>query len=138
MSVHATRGVAHRGFVVKKPPFPLRPIRDDAEYDRAAAVLASFVLRDDLTADEQDYFEVLTMIVRAYDDEAWPRDPDDRSPLKRLKSLMETSGMTPAGLGDVLGSRPAASMVLSGQRELSKNHIRRLADHFKMSPAHFF
>lgn len=137
MSIHATRGVAGRRPVKKEHPFPLRPVRDDADYDRAAAALDGLVLRGDLTAGEQDYLAVLTLIVRAYDGESWPRDPDERSPIERLKSLMETSGTTPAGLGDVIGSRPAASMVLSGERELSKAHIRKLADHFKMSPAYF-
>lgn len=138
MSIHAPRGVARRRYVEREYPFPLRPIRDSADYDRAAAALDGLVLRGDLTHDERDYLAVLTLIVRAYDDHFWPVSADRRSPLARLKSLMDTSGTTPATLGDIIGSRPAASMVLSGRRELSKAHIRKLADHFKMSPAFFF
>jgi antitoxin component HigA of HigAB toxin-antitoxin module len=40
-------------------------------------------------------------------------------------------------LGDVIGSRPAASMILKGERELSKSHIRRLAQHFKLDAGYF-
>jgi antitoxin component HigA of HigAB toxin-antitoxin module len=52
---------------------------------------------------------------------------------------MDSAGMTPSQLGDVIGSRPAASMFLSGTRaELSKPQIRRLAAHFKMEVGFFF
>jgi antitoxin component HigA of HigAB toxin-antitoxin module len=36
-----------------------------------------------------------------------------------------------------LGNRALASLILRGQRQLSKSHIRKLADHFKVSPALF-
>ena len=64
--------------------------------------------------------------------------PDARSSLARLKSLMATAGLSPAGLGDIIGSRPAASMVLGGSRELSKAQIRKLAEHFKIDAGYFF
>jgi antitoxin component HigA of HigAB toxin-antitoxin module len=50
---------------------------------------------------------------------------------------MEERGMTPSDLGDVLGSRPAATMILKGQREMSKAHIRAAAAYFSVSPAVF-
>lgn len=59
------------------------------------------------------------------------------TPLEVLRHLMESRGMTPAQLGDVLGSRPAATMVLKGRRQLSKAHIRAVAAHFCVSPAVF-
>jgi antitoxin component HigA of HigAB toxin-antitoxin module len=51
---------------------------------------------------------------------------------------MASAGLSPAGLGDIIGSRPAASMFLSGTRkELSKTQIRRLAAHFKVNAGYF-
>jgi antitoxin component HigA of HigAB toxin-antitoxin module len=41
-------------------------------------------------------------------------------------------------LGRLLGNRALASLILRGRRQLSKNHIRLLARHFKVSPALFF
>jgi HTH-type transcriptional regulator/antitoxin HigA len=116
----------------------IRPIRSEADYDRAVKLMDKLVLRDDLSRDEADYLEVLTFVVERYDDEHYPLAADTRTPLQRLRALMESSGMTPAGFGDVIGSRPAASMILSGSRELSKTHIRRLAKHFKLNPGYFF
>ena len=54
-----------------------------------------------------------------------------------LKYLMQESGMTQADLGRLLGNRALASLILNGHRQLSKSHIRKLADHFKVSPALF-
>jgi HTH-type transcriptional regulator/antitoxin HigA len=119
--------------------FPLRQISSDAEYDRAAEVLDGLVLRE-LTKGERDYLDALTLIVAAYDDEHHPPPGlERRTPLQRLKWLMESAGMTPSQLGDVIQSRPAASMFLNGTRkELSKPQIRRLARHFNLDPGFFF
>jgi HTH-type transcriptional regulator / antitoxin HigA len=54
-----------------------------------------------------------------------------------LKYILEESGMTQAELGKLLGNRSLASLILNGHRQLSKTHIRKLADHFKVSPALF-
>jgi antitoxin component HigA of HigAB toxin-antitoxin module len=42
-----------------------------------------------------------------------------------------------AELGRLLGNRALASLILNGHRQLSKSHIRKLADYFKVSPALF-
>ena len=131
----------HRpGFFTLVHSFPLRPIREDADYAAAVEVLEGLVTKDEghLSAVERDYLDALTRFVEDFDDSHYPLDADARSPLERLKALMETAGVTPAGLGDIIGSRPAASMVLGGRRELSKAQIRKLAEHFKLDAGYFF
>ena len=54
-----------------------------------------------------------------------------------FRFLMEQNDMKPADLGRLLGSRSAASMILSGKRALSKTHIRNLATHFKLDASVF-
>jgi HTH-type transcriptional regulator/antitoxin HigA len=54
-----------------------------------------------------------------------------------LQYLMEQRGLRQADLLPVFGSRSIASTVLNGKRELSKTHIRRLAEFFHVSPAVF-
>ena len=39
--------------------FPLRPIRSEAELDRAIAVIDSLIARDDLDLEQEDYLDVL-------------------------------------------------------------------------------
>jgi HTH-type transcriptional regulator/antitoxin HigA len=115
----------------------IRPIRSEADYDRAVKRLDKLVLRDDLSKDEADYLEVLSLVIERYDHEHYPAADDTRTPLERLRALMDSSGTTPAELGDIIGSRPAASMILKGEREFSKAHIRRLAKHFKLDAGYF-
>jgi HTH-type transcriptional regulator/antitoxin HigA len=119
--------------------FPLRQIRDDAHYDAAASVIDTLAIRDEgtLTPGEQDYLDALALLVEAYDREHHDLGPDKRTPVQRLKSLMQSSGMSSSRLGDVIGSRPAASMILQGRRALSKAHVRLLAAHFKMDAGYF-
>ena len=61
----------------------------------------------------------------------------DATPLEILRHLMDLRGMTPADLGEIFGSRPAATMILKGRREMSKAHIRAAAAYFAVSPAVF-
>lgn len=118
---------------------PLKPIRSEADYALAAAMLDRLVVRDKLSNGERDYVEALTLFVEDYDNRHVPGGPEARTPRERVKSLMESAGLTPAKIGDIIGSRPAASMFLNGVRaELSKTHIRRLAQHFKLDPGYFF
>lgn len=119
--------------------FPLRPLRNEKDYDAAAAVLDSLAVRTEgsLNRGEQDYFETLTMLIEIYDREHYSLQSDKRDPLDMLKYLMDESGTTQAELGRILGNRALASLILNGHRQLSKTHIRKLAQHFKVSPALF-
>jgi HTH-type transcriptional regulator / antitoxin HigA len=118
--------------------FPLRPIRTKREYRAATKVMEKLAVRgeDELNADELDYLDVLTGLVEAYDDQHCP-EPDDRTPLQRLRDLLEESGMSTSDLGRLLGNSGLASQILLGRRELSKAHIRILSRHFKLDAGYF-
>ena len=60
------------------------------------------------------------------------------SPQEILEFLAEENGMSGSDLGRILGSRTLGPALLRGQRSLSKTHIKKLADHFSVSPALFF
>src|SRR5688500_7126255 len=78
--------------------FPLRPIRSEDEYKRAAKVLDDLVVRgeDALSEDERDYLETLEMLITAHDEAHVQIALERRTPLQRLKYLMKESGMTTA------------------------------------------
>jgi HTH-type transcriptional regulator/antitoxin HigA len=119
--------------------FPLRPIRNHREYDAAAAVIDRLAVRPEgsLTPGERDYFETLTLLIQEYDERHFKLETARMAPLEALKYLMSESGMKPADLGRLLGNRPLASLILNSHRELSKTHIRILAEHFKVDPSLF-
>jgi HTH-type transcriptional regulator/antitoxin HigA len=120
--------------------FPLRPIRSDEEYDAAAAIAQKLYLRDENALDqgEIDYLDALDEFLIKYDEENCDFGEDAGTPLERLQYVLEQSETTPKKLQAILGcSQPLVSMILSGDRELSKENIKALAAHFKLS-ADFF
>jgi HTH-type transcriptional regulator / antitoxin HigA len=119
--------------------FSLHPLRSERDYDAAVVVLDSLAVRPERSLDsgEQDYFDTLTLLVEVYDREHHDLDGEPRDPLTMLKYVMQESNMTQADLGQLLGNRALASLILNGHRQLSKSHIRKLADHFQISPALF-
>jgi HTH-type transcriptional regulator/antitoxin HigA len=119
--------------------FPLRPLRSEREHDSAIAVLRSLVTRgeENLRAGELDYVEGLTRFVVDYEQAHHRIALAQLTSLDKLKHLMRESGMTPGDLGRLLGSQPAASLILHGKRQLSKAHMRKLAGRFHVDAGYF-
>lgn len=120
--------------------FPLRRIRDEAEYDRAIVLLKELAGRADSgrSSGETDYAEALSHFIGLYEAAHYPPEHALRTPLARLKYLMREHAMKTADLGRLLGSgQGQASLILNGKRELSKANIRTLAERFKVSAALF-
>lgn len=57
------------------------------------------------------------------------------TPGKLLVTLVQERGMSESDLGRLLGDRSLGHRILSGEREMSKRHIRVLAEHFALNPA---
>lgn len=116
--------------------FPLRTIRSDTEH-RAGLSLAKELIRRDgrLDSGERDYLDMLVGLVEKYEIERFPIPK--APPLEVLKHLMEARDMRPTDLGKLIGSKANATLILKGHRELSKAHIRKLAEYFHVSPAVF-
>jgi HTH-type transcriptional regulator / antitoxin HigA len=120
--------------------FPLRPIRDDAEYDAAVAVMEKLAVRSEKSLDngERDYLDALDEFISAFDRKQFER-ADIGTPLERLKYILAESETSPTGLKNILGcSQALVSMVLGGERELSKDNIRLLCAYFHLEPSYFF
>ena len=120
--------------------FPLRPIRSDREYKAATAVMTHLVVRgeDDLDSGERDYLDALDAFISIYDNADRAPRRLRGTPQQRLRSLMEDSATTRHDLAKLLHcSDSLVSLILSGRRELSKENIRTLAGHFKLSADYF-
>ena len=115
---------------------PLRPIHDKADLENATEA-ADAMAGHDLTRDQEDYFDVLTTLIEQYESENLPQPVRQHDPLGNLKFLMEQHGMVASDLGRILGQRELGSKILRAERELSKTHIRLLAEHFHVSAAMF-
>jgi HTH-type transcriptional regulator/antitoxin HigA len=112
---------------------PLRPIHDDIEYDNAVGRLDLLAVLEERIADQEDYLETLSALVERYDDEHFAIDDSGISPIEVLRYLCDQNGLTASALGELLGNRSLGSKVLREERQLSKEHIRKLSDRFSVS-----
>jgi HTH-type transcriptional regulator/antitoxin HigA len=117
--------------------FPLRLLRDEVDYDDALEVAEALVGSVDLTEDQADYLDVLSDIIQKYESRRHAVGGRG-TPLDRLKRMLKEQSLSGSDLGRLLGNRPLGGAILRGERELSKTHIRILADHFKVSTDLFF
>lgn len=115
---------------------PPRPIHDDAELANAVEMINHLAGRD-LNPEQEDYLEALSIFVEAYEDEHYPIDTSNITPLEMLKFLLEENGMNGSDLGRLLGTRTLGPAILRGDRQLSKAHIKKLAERFKVDASLF-
>ena len=111
-------------------------IENDEEFDRLVLKMEEIDFKENPSPEEEALAALLSRLIQDYDDRNFPLP--DVPPYKVVLHLMEQKGLRQADLLPVFGSRSVASDALSGKRELSKTHIRRLAEFFHLSPAAFF
>jgi antitoxin component HigA of HigAB toxin-antitoxin module len=117
---------------------PLRAIRTGKDCDAASRMIDRLAVRDVLDEGERLYLDAMEVLLEAYENKVAPVRPDGRTPLERLKAAMRASRTTPVQLRSILGgSQSMVSMILTGQRALSKKAIGKLAEHFRVDPGHF-
>ena len=109
-----------------------RAINDEVEYENVQEILDRLTSIPKLTAGQKEYLDTLTILFEAYEEAHPPFKNKGLSGLEALEFLMEQNGMNASALGRLLGDRSLGGRILKGERELSKAHIRRLCDHFKV------
>jgi HTH-type transcriptional regulator / antitoxin HigA len=116
--------------------FPLRPIRSEAELGRAIVAINTLIDKDRLSADEDDYLDVLGDLVEKYEAEHHPVPPVSDAGM--LRHLIDSRGLTQAKVAAKTGlAESTISEILAGKRGLNRKHIEVLARHFHVSPAVF-
>ena len=122
--------------------FPLAPILTKAKLRKAEKVMDGLAIIDEerITAARSDYLAVLTDLYEAAERRLFvgeladlQRSLDAITAIDSLKFLLGQHGMSGGDLGRLLGNRQLGSAILRGDRQLSKAHIRTLADHFAVS-----
>jgi HTH-type transcriptional regulator/antitoxin HigA len=115
--------------------FPLIHIRDEAHLDEALAVLSG-LLKQDRDEGAQDYLDVLTDLVAAYEDEHVVMA--DVAEADVLRELMRSNRLSQMELAKAAGiAQSTISAVLTGARSLTKGQIIKLSSFFGLSPAAF-
>ena len=87
-----------------------------------------------LTADQEDYFDLLCRLIEDYDQEHAELGTPKVTGLEALQHLLDAHDMTAADLARMLEvHRTLGGMILRGERQLTLAHVRTLAKHFSVS-----
>lgn len=113
-----------------------RPITNTADLAAAQAVVDRLLDSPQLTPDQRDYLHVLGMLIYEYEERLEPLP--DISGVELLKVLMVERDLLQKDLVSIFKTESIVSAVLNGKRNLTVEHIQKLAAFFHVSPAVFF
>lgn len=109
-------------------------IKSRKQYDEYCEVLDSLIFSDPVS--NEDEIDLLTALIEKFDRENNSFSAAD--PITVLKSLMADHNLKAKDLVQMLGvSKGLVSDILNRKKGLSKDVIRKLADHFKMNQEAF-
>jgi len=114
----------------------LHPIHTRGDYNRAVQMARKLAARTDLNKDQIAYLEILSLLIEDYESKHFEIDTT-QDPIETLKFLLEANGLNSSDLGRILGQRQLGSKILKGKRQLSKEHIKKLAEYFSVEPGLF-
>jgi HTH-type transcriptional regulator / antitoxin HigA len=116
--------------------FPSRPISDEVEFAATQSVVDALLDRPELTADEQDYLNVLEVLISKYEQTLDPLP--DISGVELLEILIAEHTLRQRDLVPIFKTESIVSDILHRRRKLTVGHIQKLAESFHVSPAVFF
>ena len=127
---HADKLTKYKVLIEK---FPLIPIKSDTQLS-AAHKMARSLFDAKLDQYEEGYLEILLNEIQKYEEKHHPLKVAEFTPLEMLKSFMEDHKLKQVDLSKIIKcSSGVASEIVSGKRELSKEQVILLADHFCVS-----
>jgi HTH-type transcriptional regulator / antitoxin HigA len=136
ITIRAVYGKREDQYLTLVRRFPLRPLRSDADLDAAVAVIDVLLDRPTLTTPEQDYLDVLSDLIEAYEAATVPIRPVGDAEL--LRFLIEQKRVTQAEAASDAGiAESTISEVLAGKRKLNRTQIGKLARYFHVEPGAF-
>lgn len=115
------------------------PIRTREDYLQARNIVDKLAVKgeEELTDAECDQLEIFSILMEKYEEEHNPIDRAALSPIEFLALLIRESGMNASDLGRLLGDRSLGYKILTGERKLSKAHIKILSEYFRVNAGAF-
>jgi HTH-type transcriptional regulator / antitoxin HigA len=127
--------IENNSYIELLQKFPPRPINSEVEFLAVQEVIDDLLDSGQITTEIQDYMNVLGTLVHEYE-EKYVSVPD-LSGVELLKALIDEFDLKQK-LVPVFKTESIVSAILNGQRQFTVEHIEKLADFFKISPAVFF
>jgi len=133
MSNAAINETTYGKLLRKTLPRPIRTEEDNERYLRVVEHLMD--LGERIAPEQRELMDLLVTLIERFEGERYSLRT--ASPVEVLRELMEARGMKLADLANLIGSKGVASEILNSKRGLSKANIKRLAEHFHISPEVF-
>lgn len=120
----------------------IQEIGNEAEYDKALALLDELTDSADDSQTSQRLLDMLCASIKRYEDSApqfaeFNEKVEAITGVELLKFLMKQNGLTGADLPEI-GDKTVVSRTLNGKRTLSSTNIQALARRFHLNPGAFY
>ncbi|HYJ91705.1 MAG TPA: hypothetical protein VEV84_10375 [Pyrinomonadaceae bacterium] len=113
-------------------------IKDDKEYDRIESIFNGLMKKGEgnLSPEEDRLFDLLADLMESYEVHTLPELPGT-SPADALSFLMRENDLKQTDLVDIFGNQGNVSKILHGERRITIDQAKSLANRFKVSPVLF-
>ena len=117
---------------------PPQAIADDVQLDNTTEMIDRLMALPKLTKGQSLYLETLAQLAEVYESEHHAIDTGGVTGIDSLKYLLEENHMSGTDLARLLGVHASmGSKILKGDRKLTADHLRKLADRFHVEPSLF-
>lgn len=111
-------------------------IKNRKQYNEYCRILDQLIEPDESTKEQDEEIQLLTVLIEKWDAEH--SHFKDLDPVEIIRSLMKEHRLSPSDLMRILDiSKSYLSEILNYKKGLSKDVIRKLAAHFKMTQEAF-
>ena len=133
MNASVRKTIKHWGYLIPYAHVP----RNEAEYEKLLHFVDELmeISRHKKDARVTSLLKLIAENIEAYETRRYPTSP--LSPAEMLEFLMKEHGLEQGDLPEI-GSQSLISKILSGERQLTVEHIRRLSTRFGVSPSVFY
>ena len=109
-------------------------ITNDKEYDRLEAIFDKLITKGDgnLSPEEDRLFDLLADLMENYEARTLPPLPKTE-PVDALRFIVRENDLKQSDLVDIFGSQSAVSRALSGDRRITVEQAKGLAQRFRVS-----
>jgi HTH-type transcriptional regulator/antitoxin HigA len=115
-----------------------RVIKTETDYMAVQKQVDRLVDQDEISPAERDYLELLGTLIWEYEARTEDATEYELRGIELLRGLMALHGLKQLDLVPIFKTKSIVSAVLNGKRQLTVEHIKRLAAFFKVPHALFF
>lgn len=115
-----------------------RVIKTETDYITVQEQVDRLIDQDVLSPAEQDYLDLLGMLIWEYEARTESQTEYELRGIELIRGLMALHGLKQIDLVPIFKTKSIVSAVLNGKRQLTVEHINRLAAFFKIPHDLFF